>query len=316
MEHMSDTTANPADLGLGIASLDLPAWKKAIGGVCAVLLAILFFVSGAWKLTDPFVWSQALSEFRVASALTLPGTLALGIGEMLGAVLILVPRFRRWGAWLLGLLLVVFIIYIGANYSALLGKDCTCFPLVKRAVGPAFFFEDGAMLLMAVVAGIWARNSENLRGALVILGAVVVFAGVSFGVNSARESGLKAPASITVDGKPLSLQQGNTFLFFYDPTCTHCEAAARKMAKLNWKDTNVVAVPIDTPQFAASFLHDTGLKAGTSNDLELLKGTFKFATAPYGVALVRGHQKAVVDVGTFETDGQPAATLHTLGFIE
>jgi hypothetical protein len=166
------------------------------------------------------------------------------------------------------------------------------------------------------VAGMWARSSENLRAALVILGAVVVFAGASFGVNSARESGLKAPASITVDGKPLSLQQGNTFLFFYDPSCTHCEAAARKMAKLNWKDTNVVAIPIDTPQWAASFLHDTGLKAGTSNDLELLKGTFKFATAPYGVALVRGRQKAAVDVGTFETDGQPAALLHGLGFVE
>ena len=127
---------------------------------------------------------------------------------MVGAVLILVPRFRRWGALLLGFLLVVFMVYIGANYSALVGKDCTCFPLVKRAVGPAFFFEDGAMLLMAVVAGMWARSSENLRAALVILGAVVVFAGVSFGVNSARESGLKAPASITVDGKPVSLQAG------------------------------------------------------------------------------------------------------------
>jgi uncharacterized membrane protein YphA (DoxX/SURF4 family) len=313
---MSDTTANPAHVGLDIASFDLPAWKKAIGGVCAVLLAILFFVSGAWKLTDPFVWSQALAEFRVMPVFTLPGTLALGVAEMVGAVLILVPRFRRWGAWLLGLLLVVFIVYIGANYTALVGKDCTCFPLVKRAVGPAFFLEDGAMLLMAVVAGMWARNSENLRAALVILGAVVVFAGASFGVNSVRESGLKAPASITVDGKPLSLQQGNTFLFFYDPSCTHCEAAARKMAKLNWKDTNVVAIPIDTPQWAASFLHDTGLKAGTSNDLALLKGTFKFATAPYGVALVRGRQKAAVDVGTFETDGQPAALLHGLGFVE
>jgi uncharacterized membrane protein YphA (DoxX/SURF4 family) len=313
---MSDTTANQVHVGLDIASFDLPAWKKAIGGVCAVLLAILFFVSGAWKLTDPFVWSQALAEFRVMPVFTLPGTLALGVAEMVGAVLILVPRFRRWGAWLLGLLLVVFIVYIGANYTALVGKDCTCFPLVKRAVGPAFFLEDGAMLLMAVVAGMWARNSENLRAALVILGAVVVFAGASFGVNSVRESGLKAPASITVDGKPLSLQQGNTFLFFYDPSCTHCEAAARKMAKLNWKDTNVVAIPIDTPQWAASFLHDTGLKAGTSNDLALLKGTFKFATAPYGVALVRGRQKAAVDVGTFETDGQPAALLHGLGFVE
>jgi uncharacterized membrane protein/thiol-disulfide isomerase/thioredoxin len=313
---MSDTTANPAHVGLDLASFDLPFWKKAIGGVCAVLLAILFFVSGAWKLTDPFVWSQALAEFRVMPALTLPGTLALGVGEMVGAVLILVPRFRRWGAWLLGLLLVVFIIYIGANYTTLVGKDCTCFPLVKRAVGPAFFLEDGAMLLMAILAGTWARSSENLRAALVILGAVVVFAGASFGVNSARESGVKAPASITVDGKPFSLQQGNTFLFFYDPLCTHCEAAARKMSKLQWKDTNIVAIPIDTPQFAASFLHDTGLKAGTSNDLELLKKTFKFATAPYGVALVRGHQKATVDVGTFETDGQPAALLHGLSFVE
>ncbi|MGA2882360.1 MAG: MauE/DoxX family redox-associated membrane protein [Bryobacteraceae bacterium] len=313
---MSDTTATPSHLGLDLASFDLPAWKKAIGGVCAVLLAILFFVSGAWKLSDPYRWSQFLNEFRVPGAFALPGALALGIGETLGAVLILVPRFRRWGALLIGLLLVVFMVYIGANYSALVGKDCSCFPLVKRTVGPAFFLGDGAMFLMAVVAGMWARTSESLRGALVILGAVVVFAGASFGVNMARESGLKAPASITVDGKPLSLQQGNTFLFFYDPTCTHCEAAARKMAKLNWKDTNVVAIPIDTPQFAASFLHDTGFKAGTSNDLDLLKGTFKFATAPYGVALVRGRQKAAVDVGAFETDGQPAALLHSLGFVE
>ena len=313
---MSDTTANPAHLGLGIASFDLPAWKKVIGGVCAVLLAILFFVSGAWKLTDPYTWSQALVEFRLPGPLALPGAIALGIGEMVGAVLILVPQFRRWGALLIGLLLVVFMIYIGANYSALVGKDCSCFPMVKRTVGTAFFVGDGVMLLMAVVAGMWARSSANLRAALVILGAVVVFGGVSFGVNSARASGLQAPASITVDGKPFSLQEGKTFLFFYDPTCTHCEAAARKISKLNWKDSKIVAIPIDTPQFAASFLHDTGLKAGTSNDLDLLKGTFKFATAPYGVALIRGRQKATVDVGLFETDGQPAATLHGLGFIE
>ncbi len=159
---MSDTTANPAHLGLDLVSFDLPAWKKAIGGVCAVLLAILFFVSGAWKLTDPFRWSQALEEFRVTGSLALPGTLALGIGEMVGAVLILVPRFRRWGAMLIGFLLVVFMVYIGANYGALVGKDCTCFPLVKRAVSPAFFFEDGAMLLMAIVAGdVDARFGES-----------------------------------------------------------------------------------------------------------------------------------------------------------
>ncbi|HTW67877.1 MAG TPA: MauE/DoxX family redox-associated membrane protein [Bryobacteraceae bacterium] len=313
---MSDTTASPAHLGLDLVRVDLPAWKKGIGGVCAVLLAILFFVSGAWKLTDPFTWSQYLVEFRLPSALALPGALAVGTGEMVGAVLILVPRFRRWGAWLIGFLLVVFMIYIGANYGALAGKDCSCFPLVKRAVGPAFFFEDGAMLVMAVLAGMWARSSENLRAALVILGTVIVFGGVSFGVNSARASGLQAPPSITVDGKPFSLQEGKVFLFFYDPTCPHCEAAARKLAKLKWNDTTIVAVPTDTPQFAASFLHDTGLKAGTSNDLALLTKTFKFANGPYGVALVRGHEKGVVDVGGFDKVNEPAATLRPLGFVE
>jgi uncharacterized membrane protein YphA (DoxX/SURF4 family) len=313
---MSETTASPAHLGLDLASLDLPAWKKAIGGVCAVLMAILFFVTGAWKLSDPFFWSEFLEQLRVPAALALPGTIALGICEMLGGVLILVPRLRRWGAWLVGGLLVFFMIYIGANYSALVGKDCSCFPLVKRTVGPAFFFEDGGMFLMAVLAGVWARHSENLRAALVILGAVVVFAAASFGVNTARASGLQAPPSITVDGKDFSLQQGKIFLFFYDPTCPHCEAAARKMAKLNWNDTTVVAIPTDTPQFAASFLHDTHLKAGTSNDLALLTKTFKFANGPYGVALVRGHQKATIDVGAFEKETEPAATLRGLGFVE
>lgn len=311
---MSESTASSVELGFGAALVDLPAWKKIVGGTAAFLLAIIFFTSGAWKLSDPFKWAQFLGEFKVPSAFTLPFTVALGIGETLGAVLILVPRFRRWGSWLVGLLLATFIIYIGVNYSSLVGKDCSCFPLVKRTVGPAFFVGDGAMLAMAVLAGWWARRSESLRGALVVLGAVVVFAGVSYGVNSAKETGLKAPDSITVDGKPFSLQQGNIFLFFYDPTCPHCEAAARKMAKFDWKDTKIVAIPTDTPQFAASFLHDTNLHAVTSNDLDLLRKTFQFVNAPYGVALERGRQKATF--ASFEEGGEPDTTLRRMGFIQ
>ena len=312
---MNESTADAAELGLAAAGVDLPAWKKAISATAAVLLAVIFFGSGAWKLSDPFWWSQFLTEFRLPSTLALPGTLALGIGETLGAVLILVPRLRRWGSWLIGLLLVLFMFYIGANYSTLAGKDCSCFPLVKRTIGPGFFLGDGAMLLMAATAGWWSRRSENLRAALVILGAVAVFAGVSLGVNATRESGLKAPSSISVDGKPFALDQGHVFLFFYNPECMHCDAAARRMSKLNWKDTKVVAIPINDPQFAASFLHDTGLRAGTSNDLDLLRATFKFVDAPYGVALERGHQKAAIAATAFE-DSEPAATLRKLGFVE
>lgn len=310
---MNNPTADPVELGLGAVGVDLPAWKKAVSATAAMLLAILFFVSGAWKLSDPFQWAQILGEFRVPASLSLPFTLALGVGEMLGAVLITVPRFRRWGSWLIALLLVAFMIYIGANYTTLAGKECSCFPLVKRTIGPAFFIGDTVMLLMAGLAGWWARPSENIRGALVILGAVAVFAAVSLGVNTTRQTGLKAPDSITVDGKPFSLGTGNILLFFYDPECMHCDAAARKMGKLNWKDTKVIGIPTQDPQFAASFLKDTGLRAGTSNDLQLLRSIFKFQDPPYGVALVRGRQK--VALPAFE-DGEPEAALRKIGFIE
>jgi uncharacterized membrane protein YphA (DoxX/SURF4 family) len=312
---MSESAAQPAELGLVAAHLDLPGWKKAVASAAALLLALIFFSSGAWKLSDPFRWSQFLSEFKVPEALALPGTIALGVAETLGAVLVLVPRFRRWGSWLVALLLVMFMLYIGANYATLVGKDCSCFPLVKRTVGPGFFIGDGAMLLLALIAGWWARPAENLRAALVVLGAIAVFAGVSFGVNSVRESGIKAPPTITVDGKPFSLDEGRIFLFFYNPECMHCDAAARRMSKLNWKTTKVVAIPINDPQFAAPFLRDTGLKAGTSLDLDLLRKTFKFVDAPYGVALERGHQKAAIAATAFE-DPEPAATLRKLGYVE
>jgi uncharacterized membrane protein YphA (DoxX/SURF4 family) len=310
---MNDSLVESAELGLGQANVDLPAWKNTISGIAALLLAILFFASGAWKLTDPFQWAHALTEFKVPSAYSLPFTLVLGIGETLSAVLVLVPRFRRWGSLLIGLMLLAFMLYVGANYGALAGKDCSCFPLVKRTIGPAFFVGDVVMLLMAVITGWWARPSENIRAALVVLGAVLVFAGVSYGVNATRQSGLKAPASITVDGQPFSLQQGDIFLFFYDPECLHCDAAARRMAKLNWKSTKVIAIPTHDNQFASAFLHDTGLKAGTSFDLQLLRLTFQFVDPPYGVALQHGRQKAVV--ASFE-ENEPATTLRRLGFVE
>src|ERR1700694_3549726 len=116
---MEDSTASAGTLARSGAGVDLPAWKAAVGGVSAVLLAILFFASGCWKLTEPFVWSQLLTEFQVPSQLALPFTLALGIGETFSAALIIVPRFRRWGSWLIGLMLVAFMAYIGFKYPQL-----------------------------------------------------------------------------------------------------------------------------------------------------------------------------------------------------
>src|SRR5581483_239800 len=296
-----------------IGAVDLPRWKAVISTIAAVLMAVLFFVSGAWKLVYLNEWSQFMGQFQVPSDLKLPFTILVGIGEMLGACLIIVPRFQGWGSILLGFLLVAFMAYIAFKYNVLAGKDCSCFPLVKRTVGPGFFVGDAIMLGLTVLAGLWAQRPYGLRGALVILGIIAVFAGVSFGINVTHNTGLKAPDTIAVDGKPYSLESGDVFLFFFDPECMYCFEAAQRMSKINWGDTKVVAIPTRVPQFAAGMLRDAGLKAPISSDSKLLRQTFKFADPPFGVALHNGRQKATVP--NFDP-AEPAKTLKQIGFIK
>jgi hypothetical protein len=142
---------------------------------------------------------------------------------------------------------------------------------------------------------------------------VAVFAGVSYGVNAVRATGTKAPDSITVAGKAYPLRQGKVFLFFFNPECLHCLDAAKRMSHYNWGDTRVVAIPTQQPQFAAAFLENTRLKAVLSNDLEPLKAIFPFVSAPAGVAVENGREKAPIT--KFE-DQEPGVTLKQLGFVK
>ena len=265
-------------------------------------------------MSQPYTWARMVEDLRVPYQLSLLATLALAVSETTAGALVLIPKFRRWGAGLAALLLVIFMIYIGINYSALLGKECSCFPWVKRTVGPGFFEGDALMLVAALIAGWWSRPSSGFRGAAIVLAAVAVLTTGSLGLAKARQSGTKAPSEITVDGKPYSLESGRIFLFFYDPQCGHCDAAARGMSKFNWKsDVTVIGIPTQQPQWAGSFLHDTGLKAKTSLDLALLKKTFPFGDPPYGVFLENGRERAPVP--TCDKD-EPSDTLKKLGLID
>jgi uncharacterized membrane protein YphA (DoxX/SURF4 family) len=306
---MNDSMAQPRQR---LSPLELPGWKTALSWICALLVAFLFLVSGLWKITDAPAAAMRMAEARVPESLSLFAALAFGVAETVAGVLILVPRFRRWGSIVTGLLLLAFLIYFAINYSALRGADCSCFPWVKRVVGPAFFIGDGLMLLLAAVAGVWSKPPESLRTAVLILGAVLVFALVSYGVEATRQTGTKAPQTIAVDGHPYSLQSGKVFLFFFDPQCMHCFDAARRMAQYQWGDTRVVAIPVGQPQYAAQFLQMTGLHAVVSLDLEPLKKVFGYNGYPSGVALQNGRQKALLT--KFE-DAEPAAALKQLGFI-
>lgn len=281
--------------------------------VAAVLLAVLFLISGIWKITEAQAWAVRIVELKVPASLSLAAALGFGILETLGAVFILVPRFRRWGALLIGLMLVAFMAYFAVNYGTLRGADCSCFPWIKRMVGPGFFATDALMLALAVASGFWSRPSANLRSMAVVVGAVVVFALVTYGVEAVRQSGARAPEFITVNGQPYSIQRGRYFLFFFNPGCMHCFDAAKAMAQFRWGATKVVAIPVEMPQFSGQFLEQTGLRAVVSSDFNKLKTIFGYTAYPFGVAVENGREKA--PVMQFEK-AEPAATLKRLGFID
>lgn len=291
------------------------SWQTALNTTAAILISAVFLVAGLWKITDPNGAAARLAQAKVPEALSIPAAVGLGILETFAGVMLLVPRFRRWGAWLGSFLLLVFMIFIAAHYSELRGADCSCFPWIKRAVGPGFFIGDASFIVLALGAGIWARSSEGIRPAAVILGAVAVFALVSWGVASVRNTGTKAPASITAEnGQPISLQEGKVFLYFFNPQCLHCLEAGRRLAALNWGTTRFIGVPTENPQFGDWFMGKAGLtgKGPVSKDIDVLKNTFHFETPPVGVALENGREKKMLL--QFE-DKEPFSTLQGLGFV-
>jgi hypothetical protein len=142
-----------------------------------------------------------------------------------------------------------------------------------------------------------------------------VFTLVSYGFASGRHTGTKAPATITAeDGRSISLDQGEVFIYFFNPQCLHCLEAGRRLAALNWGTTRFVGVPTENPQFGDWFMGQAGLtgKGPVSKDLGVLRKLFPFDLPPAGVALEGGYEKAMLL--QFE-DKEPAATLKKIGFI-
>ena len=309
IRSMNDSMAQP---GPWLVPTDAPGWKTGLSWVSSLLLCAVFLSSGLWKITDVQGWAVRMVEAKVPEPLGLAAALLVGIVETVGAAMILVPRLRRWGALVLGALLVAFMGYFAIHYNALRGADCSCFPWLKRVVGPGFFVGDGVMLGMAGLAWLGSRRSQGARAVALILAAVAVFAGVSYGVGAAQETGTRAPESVLVEGRRYSLEHGKILLFYFDPACMHCFESAQRMSKLHWGDTRVVGVPISQVRFAAQFMQDTGFRMAITTDREKLKAVFPYAGVPAGVVIEDGRQKAALV--KFDSE-EPAASLKRLGLI-
>lgn len=299
----------------GESNFAIAAGKRKVAMISAILLGLVFLVSGGWKVLSPFQTGELLEQAQVPAGLGYLGAAMLGTLELFAAFLLFVPKFRRWGGLLGSALMIFFICWIAYYYRTLVGHECSCFPIIKRTVGPGFFIGDGIMLLLGLAAFAWSSRVRVFRGAAVAFVSLVVLAGASFGVNAAVRRNVQVPNPVIVDGKAQNLTQGNVFLFFYDPECSHCDAAAKFMSKLNWSGTRIVAIPTHDPQFAADFLHDTHLKASTSLEIAKLRKAFPFVDPPFGVALVDGQVKETFGQAQFN-EPLPAPDLKRLQFVK
>ena len=66
---MNDSMAQPHE---GFGALELPGWKTAVSWVSAVLIALLFLVSGLWKITDVQGAAMRMAQAKVPESLSQP----------------------------------------------------------------------------------------------------------------------------------------------------------------------------------------------------------------------------------------------------
>jgi len=132
--------------------------------VARLLLAVVFVVAGLAKIADLKGSQKAVKGFGVPSFLAFPLGTILPFAELAVTVALIPTAWAFYGAIGAAVLLVVFIVGIGANLSVGRQPDCHCFgQLHSEPVGAPTLIRN---VILAVVAGfvIWQGASYNNVG--------------------------------------------------------------------------------------------------------------------------------------------------------
>jgi len=100
-----------------------------------------------------------------------------------------------------------------------------------------------------------------------------------------------------VEGQPYNIEHGKLFLFFFQsrPASLVFDSAKRRRNSEWGQNAAWVRCPSEMPQYAPSFLADTGLKAGGEFGFsDLLKRTFGYTPRTRRVVIDNGREKAAL----------------------
>ena len=107
----------------------MTAWTSTVRWALRLALSGLFVYAGAVKMRDARAFAESVASFRLLpDALITPTALTLPPLEIFSALLALTRgRWRRLGAFAIGVLLMVFMATLASALARGLTVDCGCF---------------------------------------------------------------------------------------------------------------------------------------------------------------------------------------------
>ena len=152
--------------------------------IAALALGAIFAASAVMKFADLNEFRGSLENYRIAPEAAAPFlTIAIPTAELAGAIAMLIPATRAYGAAMLLALIVIFTAAIAINLlRGRLYIDCGCFgPALRQKISWRLLARNGALAILAILAAMpeFARSLEALDIATIALGAtasVLVYA--------------------------------------------------------------------------------------------------------------------------------------------
>lgn len=136
-------------------------WWRIAQTLMALAVGGVFITAAVIKIADPAKFAQNIKYYHIvpdrlinAMALLLPWW------ELLAGFAIVVPNWRRAGAWMMIGFLVMFMLAIGSAMARGLDIDCGCFGSKSSKAGMNTLLFD-ASLLAATIAAMWKGSGPN-----------------------------------------------------------------------------------------------------------------------------------------------------------
>jgi uncharacterized membrane protein YphA (DoxX/SURF4 family) len=134
-----------------------PQFLAALDLIFRLVVAVVFLLAAVPKILDPMDFAKAIANYKVFMPVVgydyiYPVAIILPALELVAAIALFLPRWKKAGSLICGGMLIMFIVLIGQAVLRGLNIDCGCFG--SGAVGKALANKVGISKILEDVA--WA----------------------------------------------------------------------------------------------------------------------------------------------------------------